>query len=174
MPKKEGLDKSIPSNYRPVSNLNNISKILERLFLNRIQPHITSSLNFNPFQSAYRRHHSTETALLLSVNNICHEIDNGNCSLLVSLDLSSAFDTVDHSILTNLLGFRDSALSWIKAYLVDRQQFVRIGTAVSSTLHLASGVPPRLCPGASALYCLYFSYFLNSCLSQHQPTAVCR
>jgi len=61
--KKPSLDKSVPSNYRPISNLNFISKILERLFLTRIQAHILNSLNFNQHQSAYRRNFSTETAL---------------------------------------------------------------------------------------------------------------
>ena len=54
--KKLGLDKKVPSNYRPISNLNNISKILERLLLARVQDHIISSTNFNPFQSAYRKY----------------------------------------------------------------------------------------------------------------------
>ena len=62
--KKPGLAKDSPSNYRPISNLNHISKILERIFLSRILPHITSSPNFNPHQSAYRPNHSTESALL--------------------------------------------------------------------------------------------------------------
>ena len=59
--KKPGLDQSDPSNYRPISNLNNISKLLERLFLFRFQSHVSNSPNFNPLQSAYRRFHSTET-----------------------------------------------------------------------------------------------------------------
>ena len=64
--KKPGLPSSDPANFRPISNLNNISKILERLFLSRLLPHINSSSNFNLFQSAYRPHHSTETALTLN------------------------------------------------------------------------------------------------------------
>jgi len=56
--KKPNLDPSKPTNYRPISNVNNISKILKRLYLTRLQPHITSSPNVNPSQSAYRRHHS--------------------------------------------------------------------------------------------------------------------
>ena len=143
--KKEGLDKTLPANYRPISNLNNISKILERLFLKRIQPHITTSPNFNPFQSAYRRNHSTETSLLYTVNRICQDVNNGKCTLLVSLDLSAAFDTVDHTILSNILknsfGIQGPALSWINSYLHDRQQFVRIGDATSPTTLLSTGVP---------------------------------
>ena len=67
--KKAGSDPDSPENYRPISNLNNISKILERLFLARIQQHITTCANFNQFQSAYRPQYSTETALLYTLNN---------------------------------------------------------------------------------------------------------
>ena len=69
--KKPCLDKSAPSSYRPISNLNFISKILERLFLTRIQPHVFSSPNFNQHQSAYRRNYSTETALLSTYKLCC-------------------------------------------------------------------------------------------------------
>ena len=87
--KKPGLDSS-PSNYRRISNLNNISKILERLFLIRLQPHVTSSPNFNPLQSAYRRAHSTETALVNTLDYIYTSPTSAGRSLptiLVSLAL---------------------------------------------------------------------------------------
>ena len=70
--KKAGLDKDDPANYRPISNLNNISKLLEKLLLVRIQNHATSSPNFNPNQSAYRPYHSIETALILTLDHILH------------------------------------------------------------------------------------------------------
>jgi hypothetical protein len=143
--KKPGLDKSIPSNYRPVSNLNTISKILERLFLSRIQPHVLASPNFNPFQSAYRPKHSTETGLLSVLDNIFHASDTGISTLLVSLDLSAAFDTIDHGILLNRLrtsfGFAGSFYQWIESYLIGRSQFVRIGTCSAQSTSLTTGVP---------------------------------
>ena len=92
--KKPGLDTNLPVNYRPISNLNNISRLLERLFLTRIQNHVTSCPNFNPNQSAYRQHNSTETSLLAIAHNILHSIDQGISTFLVSLDMSSAFDTI--------------------------------------------------------------------------------
>ena len=87
---------------RPISNLNNVSNILERLILNSIKNHISSS-NFNPFQLAYRKHYTTKTAILLALDNIYNSIDLGSLTLLVSLDLSPAFDTIDHSILLSIL-----------------------------------------------------------------------
>ena len=112
--KKPGLDKDSPSNYRPISNLNHISKILERSFLSRILPHVTSSPNFNPHQSAYRPNHSTESALLFTLNNCFNAIDHSQSTVLLSLDLSAAFDTLDHDTLLNRLqtsfGFTGTAL----------------------------------------------------------------
>ena len=69
--KKHGLDATDPASYRPISNLNTVSKILERLVLNRVIPHVLSSSSFD----AYRRHHSTETALLKITNNIYSGFD---------------------------------------------------------------------------------------------------
>ena len=97
--KKAGLDRDDSSNYSPISNLNNISKIIECLFQHRIRTHVTSSPNFNPYKSAYRSNHFTESALILTLVNIYYAIDLGKSTLLVSLDLSAAFDTIDHSIL---------------------------------------------------------------------------
>ena len=101
--KKPELDTNLPVNYRPISNLNNISKLLERLFLTRIQNHVTSCPNFNSNHSAYRQHHSTETSLLATADNILNSIDQGNSTLHVSLGMSSAFDTIDHNILMMII-----------------------------------------------------------------------
>jgi len=97
--KSHSLDKPVPSNYRPISNMNFISKILERLFLARFQPHILNSSNFNQYQSAYRPGCSMETALQLLLDRIYSTADAGKLTLLTSLDLSAAFDTIDHTLL---------------------------------------------------------------------------
>ena len=86
--KKPKLNTDELSNYRPISNLNNISKLLERLFLARLQPHLINSPHYNPLQSAYRTGHSTETALLTLLNKARLSADRGESTLLVSLDLS--------------------------------------------------------------------------------------
>src|SRR5208282_4096062 len=126
--KKKGLDRDDIANYRPISNLHTISKIAERLFQSRLIAHIEQSSSFNRFQSAYRRGHSTETALLRMLNDVYHAADNKSHTLLIQLDLSAAFDTIDKSTLLRRLektfGISGSALQWIKSYLDERSQFV--------------------------------------------------
>jgi len=143
--KHDGLDISNPANYRPISNLNTISKVIERLALARLRQHITQSPNFNASQSAYRRHHSTETALLHILNDIYDQIDVGKGTLLVALELSAAFDTVEHSVLLARLehsfGIHGETLMWIKSYLENRTQLVHYGTADSAVTNCACGVP---------------------------------
>ena len=101
--------------------------------------------NFNPNQSAYRQHHSTETSLLATADNILNSFDQGNSTLLVSFDMSSAFDTIDHNILLDRLhtsfGVSHMALNWISSYLHDRRQFVPIGNSRSTSTACCTGVP---------------------------------
>ena len=143
--KKPSIDPDNPSSYRPISNLNTISKILERLFLSRLYPHVTSSSNFNHLQSAYRPFHSTETALLQTFDNIFHSADLSQPTLLVSLDLSAAFDTIDHATLLPRLstsfGVHGTALAWLTSYLTNRSQIVRMGSVSSNPSNCSSGVP---------------------------------
>jgi len=130
--KKPNLDRDDPVNYRPTSNLNNIPKLLEHLYayLSRFLSHVCASHNCRSVQSAYRPHYSTETALLHTMDSVFRSSDQGQPSLLVSLDMSAAFDTIDHSILLNrlLVGFGvygGSALTWLQSYFTDRYQCVR-------------------------------------------------
>ena len=92
--KKAGLDSSQPANYRPISNLPTVSKVLERLVLARLRPHLLSSANFSQFQSAYSKGHSTETALLEVLDGVFTAADDKQVTVLIGLDLSAAFDTV--------------------------------------------------------------------------------
>jgi hypothetical protein len=96
-------------------------------------------------QSAYRAQHSTETALLRVHHDIVSELDKNCCVVLLMLDLSAAYDVVNHTILLERLnysfGISDSALSWIESYLKDRSQRVAIGTVQSDDLKLQCGVP---------------------------------
>jgi len=94
--KKAGLNRSSPINYRPISNLSTVSKVLERLVQARLRPHLMSSTNFSQFQSAYRQGHCTETALLDVLDTVYTAADKKQVTVLIGLDLSAAFDTVSH------------------------------------------------------------------------------
>ena len=90
-------------NYRPVSNLSFLSKVLGKVVVNQLNTHINSSNKSNQYQSAYRKFHSTETALLKIHNDILASMDAGKVTALTLLDLSAAFDTIDHTILLSRL-----------------------------------------------------------------------
>ena len=143
--KKPTLSKEDMKNYRPVSNLSFISKLLEKVVANRIHSHMEETNTTNSFQSAYRKSHSTETALLRIHNDVLMAMDKGKVTVLTSLDLSAAFDTIDHHILVNRLekwyGISGSALRWLSSYLTDRCQQVKLGNQVSSGVDLPFGVP---------------------------------
>ena len=143
--KKSNLDPDNPANYRPISNLSTFSKLLERLVLQRLRNHISSNPNFSLHQSAYRPFHSTETALLHVMNDTYNACSNRNAVIMVSLDLSAAFDTISHDVLLNRLctefGLKERSLSWIESYLCNRKQFVKIGRHFSPTVLINAGVP---------------------------------
>ena len=148
--KKNNMDPVDPSSYRPISNLSVLSKLLERLVACRLLAHLRSSGLLPRLQSAYRANHSVETAVLKVLSDILLAIDNGDLSSLVSLDLSSAFDTVDHSILLQRLeltfGIGEMALSWFRSYLDGRRQQVRAGRSSSSLSVIHCGVPCYILP----------------------------
>ena len=134
MIKKPSLDPSALANYRPVSNLPFVSKVLERVINQQLSAYLTENALHEPMQSAYRKHHSTETALVRVQHDILTAMSGKQACLLVLLDLSSAFDTVDHDILLCTLrdfGISGVALRWFASYLQDRTQFVAVGEARS-------------------------------------------
>ena len=141
----QGAKHDLQANYRPVSNLPLISKVVERVIANEIIRYLKENDINDPLQSAYRKEHSTETAILKVKSDMDAILDQGDAVMLVLLDLSSAFDTIDHGILIKRLerdiGIRGNALSWIKSYLADRHQRVTIGNAQSENSPLMTGVP---------------------------------
>ena len=143
--KKASLDCNVLKNYRPVSNLTFISKVLERIAYSQILGHLTTNKLKDKLQSAYKARHSTETALVKVVNDILCAIDEGNMSLLTLLDLSAAFDTIGHTILLKRLnisfGLDGAVLSWIQSYLSNRQQKVKINNVFSAEIPIKYGVP---------------------------------
>ena len=143
--KKASLSKEDLKNYRPVSNLSFVSKILEKVVSSRIQTHMAMTNTSNPFQSAYKKLHSTETALLRIQNDVLMAMDNGKVTALTLLDLSAAFDTIDHTILLDRLhkwfGISGLALNWFSSYLSDRSQQIKLEDTFSSPVQLSFGVP---------------------------------
>uniref|UniRef100_A0A3B1J4V1 Reverse transcriptase domain-containing protein n=1 Tax=Astyanax mexicanus TaxID=7994 RepID=A0A3B1J4V1_ASTMX len=143
--KKRTLDPSVLNNYRPVSNLPFIAKIIEKIAFNQISNFLDTNRYFDKFQSGFRSNHSTETALIKVLNDIRLNTDSGRMSVLVLLDLSAAFDTVDHRILLDRLenwaGLSGTVLNWLRSYLENRNYFVTIGNFESDRIPLTCGIP---------------------------------
>ena len=95
--KKSDLDPSQGKSYRPISNLTVLSKTLERLVVRQLVDYLSEWKLFPELQSAYRAHHSTETAVLCVLSDIFESLDRGDLAALTLLDLSAAFDTVDYT-----------------------------------------------------------------------------
>ena len=112
-----------------------------------------------PMQSAYQEFHSTETALTCVLSDILMSLDQRKSVFLVLLDLSEAFDMVDHGLLSNCLssrlGIKGIPLEWIRSYLTIRTQFVFVGDFKSESLNLARGSPPGVCSRSDFLYYLH-------------------
>ena len=143
--KKKTLCRNDFKNYRPISNLSFLSKILEKIVAKRLNAHIEEHLLSNHVQSAYKRFHSTETALLKIHNDIICNMDNGKVTALTLLYLSAAFDTIDHSTLLERLhvhfGISGTVFQWFKSYISNRQQRVHIDGSLSCPQDLHFGVP---------------------------------
>jgi hypothetical protein len=156
--KKPSLDTEILKNYRPVSNLSFVSKLIEKVVALRILDHMKDNNLLDEMQSAYRSGHSTETALLRVHNDIVISVDQGKGVALILLDLSAAFDTVDHEILLNFLrdyvGLDGSVLKLFQTYLANRSQCVSIKGVLSELSELAYGVPQGSVLGPIE-FCIY-------------------
>ena len=143
--------------------------VLERIIHSRINNHLQTYPSICPFQSAYRKFHSTETALLRIQNDLLLASNQQKVSALVLLDLSAAFDTIDHQILLTRLsstfGFSDTALSLITSYLTDRSQYITIGEHRSKSAPLTTGVPQGsvLGPILFTLYTTPIGNILSNC-----------
>ena len=142
--KKESLDPSDLGNYRPVSNLSFLSKVLERAVYEQIIDYLRTYNLLPKYQSAYRSNHSTETVLLDVMSDIYAASDSKKLTLLALLDQSAAFDVVDHSILLKRLefmfGLKGVALEWIASYLTGRKQYVYFN-GMSEITEVMFGVP---------------------------------
>ena len=156
--KKHGLDPADMKNYRPISNLSFMSKIVERVVVRQLSEYLSANGLLPTLQSGFRKHHSTESGLLRVLSDILSSVDKGQISLLALLDVSAAFDTVDHSILLDRLsisfGLTGSALDWMRSFIVGRTQTVHYCGSVSRCAVVRSGVAQGSVLGP-LLYVLY-------------------
>ena len=138
--KKSTLNPDDISCYRLISNLSFVSKVVEHAAANRLKAHFESQHLLLCHHSAYRAHHSTETAIIA-----VHDIDNGDVCALVLLDLSATFDNVNHQTLLRVLscrfGVTDLAVNWRSSYLSQQTQTFRVGALESSHHTMDCSVP---------------------------------
>ena len=158
--KKYDADHEQISNFRPISNLVMVSKVIKKAVSVQLTDHVRTHHLEEWFQSAYKIHHSTETALVKVQNDILRAIDDNRSVLLLLLDLSAAFNTVDNSALLLRLrtrfGVKGSAIAWFESYLASHKYYVQVEGCRSSLRSLDSGVPKGSVLG-QLFYVLYTS-----------------
>ena len=141
---KPGLDPSDPANYRPVSHLAFLGKVIERAVEGQLQGFLEETSALDPFQSGFRASHGVEMALVALTDDLRRQLDLGGSALLILLDLTAAFDIVDHGLLARRLadvGIQGLALKWLKSFLQGQGQRVALGESISEWQALVCGVP---------------------------------
>ena len=159
--KSDDLDPNCFKNFRPVSNLQFLGKLIERVVLKRLNDHLTRN-NLNvPNQHGYKKGHSTESILIKITNDILIACDKKTATVLLLLDLSSAFDTVDVNVLLDILckemGIKGNALKWFRSFLTNRTMRVKINESFSDIYRLEFGIPQ-----GSVLGPVLFSIYVRS------------
>ena len=166
----KGNIKNDPNNYRPISVLPILAKVFEKLVFDQIYSYLTENGILSKFQSGFRSNHSTLTALLQATEQWFKNIDNSFMNGVVFVDLSKAFDTVDHVILLkklNIYGVGGESLEWFSSYLRNRVQHCMVNNTLSQARHMSTGVPQ-----GSTLGPLLFLVYVNdlpNCLEHTAP-----
>lgn len=167
-------DKSCPSNYRPISLLSLLSKLLEKIANNRLTSYLEQNNLLSDIQFGFRRGRSTEHAVSQLLDIVTSHLDNGRCCLGAFLDLAKAFDTVSIPILTQKLenlGIRGQTLSWFKSYLTNRKQLTKITDTTSDPSAINYGVPQGSILGPT-LFIIYMNDISNV-LTSNKAKIVC-
>ena len=152
-------DPNVFDNYRPISLLPVISKVFEKVVYIQLYEYMVRNKLLYASQYGFRQEHSTELASLEFTDQVMHHLDNNEIPLTIFLDLSKAFDTLDHDILLDKLryyGVKHASLNWFQSYLCNRYQYVDYNGTVSSKLPLSTGVPQ-----GSILGPLMFIIYMN-------------
>ena len=131
-------------NYRPISLLPLVSKIIEKIIHNQVESFLHSHNIIYKYQSGFRKNHSTGTCLSFLSNKIKQGFEEGKLTGMILIDLQKAFDTIDHEILLlkmKYLGFAESTINWFRSYLTDRTFIVHLNGNFSNPGNLICGVP---------------------------------
>ena len=145
--------------YRPISLLSTLYKVFEKVVYQLVYSYFTNNKLFYENQYGFRKHHSTELAVIELIDRISAYMDTGKIPISIFLDLSKAFDTLDSSILLDELkyyGFGNTSLKWFHSYLKDRSQYVLFNGIYSDVINLSTGVPQ-----GSILGPLLFMIYMN-------------
>jgi len=141
-----GLDSTDMNNFRPVSNMSFVSKVVERVVASQLNEYLVDNDLLPRCQSAYRKDHSTEIALLRVWSDMLMAANERRLTVLCMLDISATFDCVDHSILlyriqAGVVGITGVVLDWIRSFLTGRTQQVAYKGQLSVTQTVTCGVP---------------------------------
>ena len=157
-------DCALTNNYRPISLLPVISKVIEKIIYTQLSLYFESNKLFSDSQYGFRPNHSTEQATLELTDRIISAMDNNDVPIGIFLDLSKAFDTIDHAILLSKLehyGVDGIPLQLVKSYLTNRKQYVKINEVNSNLLPINTGVPQGSILGP-LLFIIYINDFARA------------